>query len=90
MTTLPPLEIIAWLAAGTVFGLVYFQALRYTVGMIVRQVSAPLIVGIWLARIGIAVAVFWLIATQGAAPLLLALAGFIAARFAVQRLVGAH
>jgi len=85
MTRPDPIEMVLYLAAGGVLGAVYFTLLVRTVRLYTAQVAASRIIPLHLLRIALAVLAFWLIAQQGAWPLLAALAGFLLARLAVQR-----
>lgn len=78
-------RVAAYAAAGLLVGLGYFRALAAAVAATLGNGSKGRIVALHAARIGAAVAVFWAISTQGAAPLLAAFAGFLAARLAARR-----
>lgn len=93
MTALSPAEIALYLLAGGALGVAYFLLLLRTARLFAAQGKAgqgkaATVVPLYLLRIGGAVAVFWLIAQQGALALLLALAGFLVARFGVQHWAG--
>jgi F1F0 ATPase subunit 2 len=85
-----PIDVALFLAAGAALGALYFILVYRTARL--HAAAAPLtpIVALYLVRLGLAAAAFWLIAQQGAIPLLLALAGFIAARMVVLRCAGAR
>lgn len=78
--TLSP-DLILYFSIGLILGGMYFYLLFRTVRLHVQQ-SAPVYLGaLYVARIGIMAAAFWAIAQHGALPLLLALLGFLLARF---------
>lgn len=83
-----------YLALGATLGAAYFLLLLRTVRLHACQAPrrdlAMRVVPLYLMRVGMAVATFWVIAQQGALPLLLALLGFLAARLAVQRRVASE
>ena len=85
LAPIPPAAALAWLAAGLAVGLAYFWLLHRAV----RALLAPRTGGhAWpfhLLRLVLAVAAFALLARQGALPLLLGFAGFLAARPLVRR-----
>lgn len=85
MTWTDPTDIALYLAAGGAVGTVYFISLLWTVRLHASQAAASRIIPLYLLRLAIAVLAFWLIAQQGALPLLLALLGFLLARVVVQR-----
>ena len=89
MSSISPAEIALYLLAGAALGGVYFYLLLRTVRLYTAEAKAALVVPLYLLRLAAAGAAFWFIAQQGALPLLLALAGFLLARIAVQRWVGA-
>lgn len=72
-------------AAGAALGAIYFTLLRRAVCLHASQVAVLRIAPLHFLRIGMAVLVFWVTAQQGALPLLLALLGFLAVRFAALR-----
>ncbi|MFZ0488503.1 MAG: ATP synthase subunit I [Arenicellales bacterium] len=74
--------------AGLALGGVYFYLLHRNVQRQVAAASPTVFMLHTVARLALAVAVFWWIAQQGALPLLAALAGFIAVRFAMVRILG--
>jgi len=88
MSAIDPLAGLLFLAAGLAVGVAYFLLLYRTVALHASQAGAGSIVPLTLLRFALAGGSFWFIAQQGALPLLLTLAGFLAARFAVQRFVG--
>ena len=89
MTTISPLDLILYLAAGAALGAFYFTLLRRTVRLHAAGASVRSVLPLYILRLAAAVAGFWLIAQEGAWPLLLALAGFVIARLVVQYRVGA-
>jgi F1F0 ATPase subunit 2 len=79
------LAIVSYAVVGLAAGLAYFAALRVNVRLYVDGSARwrPMILhGV---RIAAAVALFWVLATRGAAPLVAGLAGFVTARFIAQR-----
>ncbi len=74
--------------AGAALGAIYFLLLGRTVRMHASGTTAIRVIPLYGLRIAGAAAGFWVIAQQGALPLLAALMGFIAARFAIQRAMG--
>lgn len=79
------LTVISYAVVGLAAGFAYFAALRINVRLYLDG-SAPwrplILHGI---RIAAAVALFWVLATQGAASVLAGLVGFLTARFIAQR-----
>lgn len=80
------LPLAVWLAAGAALGAAFFLSLRTTVTLYAGGGAAKAI-ALHVGRLALAGAGFWFIATKGALPLLVALAGFLAARFVVTRAV---
>ena len=76
-------EIVLYLAIGGALGAAYFMLLRYTLRLHAAGAGGGLLVSLYAGRIGAAAAAFWAIAQAGGLPLLLALADFLVARFAV-------
>jgi F1F0 ATPase subunit 2 len=76
--------------AGVALGALYFVLVHRTARLHAAAGPAWRIVALYALRVVLAVAVFWVIAQQGALPLLLTLAGFIVSRMVVVRRVGAH
>ena len=89
MTMISALGAAVSLAAGLAVGLAYFGLLYRTVQMHVGHASAISIIGFYVLRLGLVGLVFWLLVQHGAMSLLLGFAGFLMARFAVRRFVGA-
>lgn len=87
MSPFDPFIIVIFLPAGAALGAAYFALLRLSLpgseGAGIAAVFLPLL----LARVALAVGVFWIIAQQGALPLLIALLGFLLARIAAKRIV---
>ncbi|MEZ5931059.1 MAG: ATP synthase subunit I [Alphaproteobacteria bacterium] len=77
------------LAAGIALGLLYFALMLKTVRLHASQDNAEWLIPLHLLRFAIAVPAFWLAAQWGALALLLTLAGFILARYAVQNRIEA-
>jgi len=79
------LTVLTYGVAGLAAGLAYFAVLRVNVRLYLNGTARwqPLILhGV---RTTAAVALFWVLANQGAAPMLAGLAGFITARFIALR-----
>jgi len=74
-------------AIGAVVGALYFFILYRTVRMHAAGAAIARVLPLYLLRAAGAIAVFWTIAREGAIPLLLALAGFLVARYAAQYFV---
>jgi F1F0 ATPase subunit 2 len=75
------LTVVSYAVVGLAAGLAYFAALRVNVRLYVDGSARwrPMILhGV---RIAAAVALFWVLATRGAAPLMAGLVGFVTARF---------
>lgn len=73
------------LAAGLLFGLVYFRLLRINTRLWLDGPGPLAALLLHLARVAAAGALFLGAATQGAAPLLACFAGFMAARLIATR-----
>jgi hypothetical protein len=71
--------------AGLLFGLGYFALLRRSVGLLLEPGKRGLGVALTLGRLAVAALLLYLAARLGAAALLAALAGFVAARFVALR-----
>ena len=69
---------------GTALGTLYFILLFASVRKRISRSALTSIAGLYMLRYMIAVAGFWLIAQQGARPLIAALLGFLVARLFVQ------
>ncbi|MEZ5833665.1 MAG: ATP synthase subunit I [Dongiaceae bacterium] len=78
--TLTLLAAAAAAAAGLGIGLAYFRLMRWTVASVTARQGWLLPVTLTVARVACAVAVFAVLAKLGAIPLLVAFAGFLAAR----------
>lgn len=83
-------HVATYLATGVALGAIYFLLLFRTVRLHASQAAATRIVLLYVLRFALAASVFWVIAQQGAAPLLLGLLGFLIARVAGQRWVGSE
>jgi len=79
------LELLLAALAGVALGLVYFGGLWWTVRRLStwRQPQWALLLS-FVVRAGLVLPVFVLLALRGALPLVFALLGFLAARFALQ------
>ena len=78
------LYILTGAMLGGIYFFLLFRAVRHHLG----QVATIRIVPLHFIRFGLAVATFWVIAQQGAIPLLLVCLGFLAARFWAQWRLG--
>jgi hypothetical protein len=87
MTAIDTVQSLLYLTAGGVLGLVYFLLLHATLRLHTRRSDASILVILYVGRVGGAILAFWAVAQAGALPLLLALAGFLAARLAVSRMI---
>jgi F1F0 ATPase subunit 2 len=76
-----------FLAAGAAVGALYFLMLYQTVRQHAEGGAALLIVPLYILRLAAAALFFWVMARQGAVPLLFALAGFLLARSFARHLV---
>jgi F1F0 ATPase subunit 2 len=81
------LEYAFFAGIGAVTGALYFLILYRTVQMHAAGAAIARVFPLYLLRAAGAIAVFWMIAREGAVPLLLALAGFLVARYAAQYFV---
>ena len=90
MSWLSPTDVALYLTAGAVLGAVYFVLLLRAVRLHASQATAISIIPLYIMRFAAAVSAFWIIAQQGALPLLLALLGFLIARLVVQRWMGSE
>jgi F1F0 ATPase subunit 2 len=79
------LAVVSYAVVGLATGLAYFAALRVNVRLYLDGDARWRPVILHGVRIAAAVALFWLLATQGAAPLVAGLAGFVTARFIARR-----
>jgi F1F0 ATPase subunit 2 len=82
------IEVALYLTTGAALGAVYFVLLLRTVRLHASQAAAIRIIPLHIMRFSTAVSAFWIIAQQGALPLLLALLGFQIARLVIQRWMG--
>lgn len=85
MSSVNPTEFVLYLAAGATLGAAYFTMLFWTVRLYTSQARTLRVLPLYVLRLAAAATVFWLIAQQGAVPLLAALLGFLMARGAAQR-----
>lgn len=85
MTDLDVVSLLLYLAAGAALGALYFAALYLSVSLFTAKAGAVRVLPLFLIRFAAAGGALWLVAQQGAVPLLLALAGFLFARTAAQR-----
>ena len=81
------LEFLPYLGAGIALGAVYFFILHKSVRLHTADASVGRMIGLFLLRVALAVAVFYPFARIGAGPLLAALVGFMIARLGVQGLI---
>jgi F1F0 ATPase subunit 2 len=88
MTVIDLSEAAVYLAAGAVLGTAYFVLLLRAVRAHAGRGATSRVVSLYFLRLALAGSAFWVIAQQGAAPLLLAMLGFVLARTAVQRRIG--
>jgi N-ATPase, AtpR subunit len=87
MSAILSTPMVASLAAGVALGVFYFTVMYRAVCLQAARTAAAKIVLLTLLRVGAALIVFWVIALQGALPLLLGLLGFLLARFLAQHWV---
>ncbi len=80
MNGLLVLRIVPYAALGALIGAAYFAALGWNVRLYAGQGAVWKALMLHLARLAVAVAAFTLCARQGAAPLLVSFAGFLAIR----------
>lgn len=80
------LAYVSFTAIGAVVGALYFLILYRTVQLHMIGAAVAHVLPLYVLRVAGAVAAFWLIAQEGAVPLLLALTGFVIARYAAQQL----
>lgn len=76
---------VLWMIAGAATGAIYFGLLAVTLRRWGNEVKPLQLLGLFLVRFAGAAIVFWFIAQQGTVPVITALAGFLIARFAIQR-----
>lgn len=79
-----PTDIALYLTSGMALGALYFLLLAWTVRLHASKAAATRIISFYFVRFAVAISTFWIIAQQGASPLLLALLGFLFARVATQ------
>lgn len=80
MSTSGIVQALPYGVAGLAAGILYFSLLRINVRWYLEGSSRPRAIALHAARIGGIAALFWMLATIGALPLLLGLAGFLVAR----------
>lgn len=90
MTSLLVINYAAYLLTGAAVGAIYFFILYQNARLHLAGAPAGTLLALYAVRLAVALGVFWMIAHQGAAALLLALAGFIAGRLAIQQFVVAR
>ena len=90
MSWLSPIDVALYLTAGAALGAIYFVLLLRAVRLHASQAAGICIVPLYLVRFAAAVSAFWIIAQQGALPLLLTLLGFLIARLVIQRWMGSE
>ena len=78
-------DVVLYLTAGAILGAFYFGLLLWTIRLHASQTTVIHIIPLYFVRLAAAVFAFWIIAQQGALPLLLALLGFLISRTATQR-----
>ena len=88
MSGISSTDIALYFTAGAALGAVYFLLLFRAVNLHASQVAAIRIIPLYIMRIAAAAAAFWIIAQQGALPLLFTLLGFLIARLVIQRWMG--
>jgi F1F0 ATPase subunit 2 len=77
--------VLTYVVVGLAAGLAYFAVLRVNVRQYLDGTARWQPLTLHGVRIAAAVALFWVLATQGAAPMLAGLAGFVTARFVALR-----
>lgn len=87
MNWISPIYAALYLLAGAGLGATYFALLLRSVRLHASKKAAARLIPLYILRFAAATAGFWLIAQQGALPLLLALLGFLVARIVAQRLM---
>ena len=90
MSGINPTDVALYLTVGAALGGVYFLLLFRAVRLHASQVAAIRIIPLYIMRIAAAAVTFWIIAQQGALPLLFALLGFLIARFVIQHWMGSE
>jgi len=81
--------LLGWLATGAALGAAYLYLVARTVAAIRPPAAKGAAAGFFVLRLGLAAGVLTLAALQGALPLLLCIAGFLAARtVAIRRMAG--
>lgn len=85
MTDVPLLFLLLYFIAGSLLAGFYFLLLRQSLRLQDAKLRAGNMAFFFLLRFLLGAGGFWLIAQQGAGPLLAALLGFLTARIAAQR-----
>ena len=88
MSIINQIELVLWPVAGMLLGALYFLMLHRAVRLTTSHTAAIRIIPLHLTRVSVALAVLWIIAPQGALPLLLTVLGFVVARRVAQRSIG--
>jgi len=88
MSIINQIELVLWPVVGVLLGAFYFFMLHRVVCLITSHTAATLIIPLHLTRVGVTLVVLWIIALQGAVPLLLVVLGFVVARRVAQRSIG--
>ena len=78
-------DLALYLIVGAILGSFYFGVLLWTVRLHTLQAAASRVIPLYLVRLAAAGVAFWVVAQQGALPLLITLLGFLIARIAMQR-----
>lgn len=87
MSALAAFQYVWPLLSGFGGGLVFFGLLARTTRLHLAGAPLARLLPLLALRLAVALALFWAVAHSGALPLLLALAGFVLARLAIQRSV---
>lgn len=90
MSWISPTDAVLYLTAGAALGAGYFILLLQTVRLHASQAAAIRVIPLYFVRFAAVVSAFWIIAQQGALPLLLTLLGFLIARLVIQRWMGSE
>jgi F1F0 ATPase subunit 2 len=81
-------DVVLYLTAGGALGAVYFVSLLWAVRLHASRAASIRIIPLSILRLATAVSAFWIVAQQGALPLLVTLLGFLIARLAIQHWIG--
>ena len=90
MSWISPTDVVLYLTAGAALGAVYFVSLLWTVRLHASQETEIRLIPLYVMRFAAAASGFWVVAQQGALPLLLTLLGFLIARLVIQRRMGSE